>query len=539
MKRTLFQAVGRHGRIRIGTALALVLFLQAPTWVLARQNVGARSNHLPRTCQSIKRGGTFTYGVDQDVISFDAANTQDNGSLWADLNIYDQLVRLTPDASRVAPDLAQSWNIQNGGRVFIFHLRHDARFYNGDPVTAADVKFSWDRTRSPKSVVNWTLQAVKSDQALGRYTFKVVLKKPWAPFLNDISLWGASIMSKKAVLTEGAAGIKTHPVGSGPFYVAKWLPGQYILLKRNPYYWEKDACGHQYPYLNAVKLVYTPNDNTRMLKLESGSLDAAIDVPYNQIASINSMPGLRAETTPQFGTVGIALNQDVAPLRDPKVRQAMNYAIDRNAIVRAVFFGHAQPALSPIDQGLYCFTGTYGYHYDLTKAKQIMAQSKYPHGFKVTLLTISGDSIGAAIAVIMQSELKKIGVQMSIQPLDSTTQFEMQQKRKFQLAYGYGTSDNLDPNANMLFCCVKNGGADSGYTSWHNTLADRLFSQTQTAMNFSRRCSLFNTWQKIIMQQGPYVWVVQPTNRFGYHTYVHDFFVQKTAHWPLWVVWKT
>src|SRR5213079_2129189 len=107
--------------------------------------------------------------------------------------------------------------------------------------------------RVPSAVNSWTLEAVQSDQAVDPYTFKVVLKKPWAPFLNDTTMWGASILSKKAVLSEGA-NYKTHPVGSGPFYVAKWLPGQYVLLKRNPYYWEHDAHGIQYPYLDAVKL---------------------------------------------------------------------------------------------------------------------------------------------------------------------------------------------------------------------------------------------------------------------------------------------
>src|SRR6478672_13700718 len=178
-------------------------------------------------CSSVKRGGTLVYGVDNDVISVDASSTQDNGSLWTDMNIYDQLVRLNPDGSKIVPDLATSWDVKQGGHVIVFHLRHNARFYDGTPVTAADVQFSYDRVRSPKSVVNWTLEAIKSDKALDKYTFQVTLKKPWAPFLNDITLWGASIMSKQAVLKWGKQ-IGKHPVGSGPFYVSKWVPGQYI-----------------------------------------------------------------------------------------------------------------------------------------------------------------------------------------------------------------------------------------------------------------------------------------------------------------------
>lgn len=487
---------------------------------------------------AVQRGGTLVMGVDQDVVSFDPSQTQDNESLWVDLNIYDQLVRLTPDATKLAPDLAQSWDIQDGGRVIVFHLRHDARFYDGTPVTAADVKFSWDRELLPSAVTSWTLQAVKSDQAVDPYTFKVVLKQPWAPFLNDITLWGASILSKKAVLSEGAS-YKNHPVGSGPFYVANWQPGQSLLLKRNPYYWEHDAQGGQYPYLDAVKLVYLPNDNTRMVKLEGGELDTAIDVPFNLLNVINAMPGLHAETTPQFGAMAISLSQKFAPFRDNKIRQAMNYAIDREAIVRTVFYGHALPALSPLDPGIYFFTGKYGYHYNLAKAKALMAASTFPQGFTTKLLTIAGDTIGGEIAVIMQNEFKAIGIQMQIQPLDPTTQYAMQTKEQFQMAYGYGTSDNLDPNANMLYSFVSNGGADAGYTGWKDPQVDHVFGLTQTAMDFAARAKLYDQFQKLTMERGPYIWVVNPTNRYAFHDNVHDFFLQKTAHWPLWIVWKS
>jgi peptide/nickel transport system substrate-binding protein len=498
----------------------------------------AAASAAGQDCHAVKRGGTLQYGVDQDVISFDAANTQDNGSLWADMNIYDQLVRLNPDGTKVVPDLAQSWTVKNGGRVYVFHLRHDARFYDGTPVTAADVAFTYDRVRSPKSVVNWTLEAVKSDRAIGKYTFQVTLKQPWAPFLNDISLWGASIMSKKAVLKWGNQ-IGKHPVGSGPFYVAKWLPGQYVLLKRNPYYWEKDACGNQYPYLDAVQLDYVPNDNTRIVKLESGSLDAAVDVPYNLLQAVDKQPNVTAKTTPQLGIMSIALNQTFAPFTDQKVVQAMNYAVDRNAIVKAVFFGKAAAATSPIDPGVYFHTSKYGYPFDLSKAKTLMKQSKYPNGFTVTLLTISGDSIGDAVGVIMQDELKQIGINLKLQALDSTTQFERQQKRQFQMAWGYGTSDNLDPNSNMLYCCVSTGGAQSGYTGWKDPQADALYGKTQTAINVATRGKLFDQWQKIVMAKAPFMWLINPTNRFAYRDNVHDFFLQNTAHWPLWVAWKS
>jgi peptide/nickel transport system substrate-binding protein len=322
--------------------------------------------------------------------------------------------------------------------------------------------------------------------------------------------------------------------------VATYLPGQYTLLKRNPYYWERDACGNQYPYVDAVKLVYLPNDSTRLVKLEGKAIDAMVDLPFNLISTVNSMPGLKAATTPQFGVFGVSLNQKkFKPFQDIKVVQAMNYAIDRNAIVKAVYFGHATPAASPIDKGLFYWTGKYGYHYDLAKAKKLMAESTYPHGFKTTLLTIAGLSTMAGIAVIMQSELKQIGVQVSLHPLDSTTQFATEQKETYQMVIGNGTSDNIDPNENMEFCCVSNGGADSGYTGWKDPAADALYTRSQSEMNPTKRAQELDQWQKIVMKELPTIWIAYPTNSFAYRNNVHGFFVQNTAHWPLWVVWKS
>jgi ABC-type transport system substrate-binding protein len=156
------------------SVLAVLVALQA-TAASGSQTATRDANAAPAAlsaakagCSAVKRGGTLVYGVDQDVISVDAANTQDNGSLWADMNIYDQLVRLNPDGTKVVPDLATSWTVTKGGTVYTFHLRKNARFWDGTPVTSADVQFSFDRVRQPNSEVNWTLQAVKSTSTPSR-----------------------------------------------------------------------------------------------------------------------------------------------------------------------------------------------------------------------------------------------------------------------------------------------------------------------------------------------------------------------------------
>jgi peptide/nickel transport system substrate-binding protein len=489
-------------------------------------------------CKGAREGGNLTFGIPQDVIGFDPTNTQDVISLSVQLQIFDQLLRYAPNAKKVSGGVAQSWKVSKSGTVWTFNLRHNARFSNGKAVTAADVVASYKFLERPTAVVNWTLADMKSVKALNKHTVRLTLKKANAPFSTDLTLWGASIFPAKVLKKEGAAGFRLHPVGSGPFYLAKWVPGSYILLKKNKYYWGKDACGHKLPYVNSVKLQIVPDDNTRVIKLESGSLDSMINIPYNEVGAVNHAAGTHAAVTDAGNCINYPLNTHFAPFRDLHVTQAMNYAINRNAIVKAVFFGAAEPALSMSAKGSLFYTGKYGYHYSLKKAKALMKKSKFPKGFSVKLETVAGSSSNAEIATIIQSELKKIGITMSVEPLDATSEFSSIKAESYQMATINCTQQSVDPDTNMLFCCVSWGGAHANYTSWHNAKSDAVFAKTETALNPKQRGKYYAQFQKLVMANGPIMWIVNPSNTFGYRSNVHGFTVDFTAHWDLWTVWK-
>ena len=487
------------------------------------------------TCKGVKLGGTMTVGVSQDAFSFDPPYTQDNGSLWADMNIYDQLVRLTPDATKLVPGLATSWKIINDGKTYVFHLRK-AQFSNGDPVTARDVAFSLERAASPKAFANVGLSIISSTKVVNARTIDVNVKQVSAPFLSDLALWPASVLDEKVFKKDGEAKFKDHPIGSGPFSVASFKPGDEIVLKKNPHWWDTDSCGNHYPYLNEVVLKYIPNDNTRVTALQGGQLDGIFNVPYNEVASLNS-GDITSTVTPQLGGDLLALSQKVPAFRNTDVIQAINYAVNRDAIVKSVFSGNARPAESPLFPGVYYATTKYGYAYNLAKAKKLMHASGFK-SFSATVTVPAGDAIGAAIAQIFQSEMRAIGGKISIQQVDSTTLQNEQSKGTLQISWTALTSDILDPSENALFCCVSNGGANANYTGWKSAKADRLYYQAQATLNDARRRQLYDQWQKLIMRQAPIIWLVNPSNTFAYQKDIHDFFLQPTAHYALWVAWK-
>ena len=161
-----------------------------------------------------------------------------------------------------------------------------------------------------------------------------------------------------------------------------------------------------------------------------------------------------------------------------------------------------------------------------------------PANASVTLLTIAGDSVGGALAVVMQSEFKQIGVDMSIQPLDATTEFATWKKGDYQMAYAAGTPQTLDPDSNMLFCCVSWGGANSNFTGWKDAQVDQIFAKTESTLDPKKRGALYDQFQKLVMQRAPLIWLVGPDNSYGIRTNVHGFNVDVNVHWPLWGVWK-
>jgi peptide/nickel transport system substrate-binding protein len=504
----------------------------------AQHTRASLSAHTALSCSGAKEGGSMTFGVPQDVIGFDPTNTQDVQSLSVQLQIFDQLLRYPPNSKKLTGDLATSWKVTNGGRMYTLQLRHNARFSDGEPVTAQDVVASFHFLGRKTAVVNWTLAVMKSVKAIGKYTVQITLKKPSSPFGTDLTLWGASIFPAKVLKSESAEQFRQHPVGSGPYYMAKWVPGNYVLLKRNKYYWGHDACGHQLPYLDSVKLVVVPDDNTRVTRLTSGSLDTMINIPYNLIKTVNSSPNTHAGVTSAGNCIVYALNTHYAPFKDVNVTQAMNYAVDRDAIVKAVFYGAANPSLSMLPKGALYYTPKYGYHYNLAKAKALMKKSKFPNGFKVEQINVAGNTANQEIAVIMQNELKQIGITMTIRPLDATAEFSAIKKESYQMATLNCTSQTINPDTNQLFCCVSWGGADANYTGWKDAKSDQLFRLTESTLEQAQIQKYYAQYQKIVMENGPNIWMVNPSNTFGYRSNIHGFTQDFTAHWNLWTVWK-
>lgn len=521
----------------VGSALALVLSAG-----LAAGCGGAASSGSPGPTSSTQNGpaslptahgGNLTFARAFEPITFDPLKTEgDNGSLWDMVQIYDQLVEYQPGTLDVKPGLATAWKVSKDGRHYTFTLR-DAKFSNGSPVTASDVKFSLDRFGDPKvdaAFAGFLAAQYQSTRILDAHTVVVNLKKPDAGFLSALAVPVASITPKAVVEAEGEKGFGSKPVGSGPFMLAQWARGRFVKLVRNPHYWRAGR-----PFLDSVTLNYVPSDNTRMLQVRSGQADVAEAVPYTQEAELASQPGLQVQSNPIVAYDAIWLNHAYAPLADVKVRQALSYALDKQAINKAVYAGKAEVANSTIAKTKYWSGSTPAYAYDLAKAKQLLAASKFPHGFTLSLKVPAGDSVHNNIAIIAKDAWSKLGVNVSIAPIETSSLFTEYSAGNYQAAIPVPTltSDVLVPDELALAWLRYTKGYQSFFTQYKSPAVESLVSQANAAQDDAQRANLWQQVQTKSMADAPWVPIVFPPALTGVRSNVVNFRALQSGWWDL------
>ena len=273
------------------------------------------------------------------VDTLDPAQNSVNESIWLDQNIYSRLLQPNSTGTGLLPDLATSWDISKNGLTYTFHLRTDADFSNGSPVTAQDAVYSINRARNLSGGWGFLLTAVKKVSAPDTHTVVIKLSQPHAPLLADLAMYAYSVIPESLVKSQGKAFFQ-HPIGSGPFMVTSYNPDSEVDLARNPHFYGT------MPKITKVKVLIVPDDNTRVLMLESKKVDIIENPPGNLVSQIDKTPGLSVQLYPSTRVDFIQLDQHYAPFKNLYVRQALNYAIDRNAIVKLAYQGHAIPGAS-------------------------------------------------------------------------------------------------------------------------------------------------------------------------------------------------
>jgi len=476
-------------------------------------------------------GGDVVIARTQESLGMENINVFDNESIWIFQQMFESLYTVSADGKSVKPWLATGYDLSDDKLTYTFHLREGVKFHNGQPMTSADVKFSIDKARDPKTGWGFIDVAIKSVEAPDPNTVVITTKYPWAPLVADIALFN------NAILPKDYAGMSqkdfyANPIGTGPFKWDHWTHGKEIKLVKNPDYWQKGK-----PYLDSVTWTTVPTDATRELQLKGGQAQIDEFPPFSTIDTLKQTPGITMNLFPSTRTDYLPVNFKVKPFDDVHVRRAISYAIDRQAMIDSVLFGYAEPANSFMPpQVPYYDKASPGLQYDLDKAKQEMAQSSVPNGFSFELSVGSGDDTQTQIAQILQESLKQIGIDMKIRKVDPSVQFQQQQEYDYEMTFAYWTMDIADPDELVSFA-VDNKTAGSFFTDYNDPQQIEWTHQAQATFDTGQRQELYSQIQKKAAEDAFMVFLYYSPYRYATTDKVQGFQVYPTGNYHMEDVW--
>jgi peptide/nickel transport system substrate-binding protein len=382
-------------------------------------------------------------------------------------------------------------------------LRQGVKFSDGTLLKASDVKYSLNRAKTNKKS-GWTfsLDALKDVATPDDNTVVITLSEPWAPFLSDLAMFNASVISEAFGTKVGEAGLVEKTMGTGPFMLDEWKKGEYITLKKNPNYWETGL-----PLLDSIKITVVPDDNSRILQLQGGQIDGMYDVPLNRVAELGQDPKLEVKQFVSTYNNFVALNTRQGPLADVKLRQALNYATDKATLLKVINFGVGEVSNSFMPNGAqYWNKDQTGYPFDLVKAKALMAESKSASGAKISIQVRAGAASALQLATALKEMWSKIGVDLDILQLEAAVATQNYRDNKFE-AYATGwTNDIIDPDELVSYAIIPDN-FQNYHTGWVNPEAVDLAKKGRAVLDDAERRKIYYRIQEIHMQDAPFIYL--------------------------------
>ena len=435
--------------------------------------------------------GVLTIGRRDDSTTFDPIATAQNVDFWAFMNVYDVLVRVDKTGTKLEPGLAEKWEVSDDGLTYTFTMR-DAKFSDGTPITADDALYTLTRLRDDElSLWSDSYNIIESMEAKDDKTLVVTLASPSAPFLSTLAMPGASIISKKGMEEMGEEDYASMPIASGAFSVKSWTRGDRVVLEKNPNFWQADRVR-----LDGVEWISIPDDNTRMLNVQAGQIDAAIYVPFSRVAQLKQDPELTVHLEPSTREDTLLINHEHGELAKKEVRQALDLATDKQAIVDAVTFGIGEVANSYIPEGaLYYYADNLRRPYDPNEAKQMLADAG-ASDLSLNYIVAAGDEIEEQIAILLQQQYAKAGIMVNIQKVDASQQWDMLVAGEYDVSAAYWTNDILDPDQKTTF--VLGNDTNMNYmTRYDDQKVAELVAQARVEMDPTKREQMYVDIQKV------------------------------------------
>lgn len=463
-------------------------------------------------------GGMLKFGLAAEPDTMDPYVQNGTSGRTMKLAIFRGLYNYN-EKGELSPELAESYTNNEELTSYTFKLR-SAKFHNGDLVTPEDVKFTFERmlAENSKATFKNELSVIESITVDSEDTVTFHLKEPSAPFVHYLAL-PESVIVSKTWTAENGGNIDIKPMGAGPFKFVSWNEGRDLTVEKfDGYYKEKE------PKLDEIQFVFYADENTRVNALRAGDVDLVESVPWKDIASIEKDANLKLDSV-NGPFMTLQFNTESGPLSDPKVRQAIAYAIDRQTIINTAFSGRGEAIYGmAIPEGYMGYDEKYTNYFknDKEKAKQLLEEAGYPNGFKAKLLATSQYGYHEQTAVAVQSELKEVGIELELDLPDWASRVNKNLEGDYDILVAGTAGDITD--ADWMSNFYTGGGPRLNNSAYFDDKEiNNLLVQGRQETDSTKREDIYNQLTERAMELSPFVYLMWREQSYGMRSNVTGF----------------
>ncbi len=515
-------------------ASSWVLFLSAVYTIFSAPVCAKTALHSWRAGAQEK---SLVVGILDNSISLDPAKAFEISGHGMINLLYDTLITFEADNFlHPIPALAESWELSDDGKTWTFHLRNDVKFSSGNPLTADDVIFSFIRAIRLQCLPAWKLSQFglteDSLKKLDPYTVQINLSQKYAQgvFFSSLIHPVASIIDQKSVMQHekngdmGSAWLENHAAGCGRFTLAERRAGKQTILIANREHWKKA------PVVEKLILKHIPEPIDQQYLLEQGDIDVAWDLQAEHITALIPNPDILIYETSSLKLHFLGMNLAYPPFSNPKVRQALRFAIDYNGILDSVMQGNAQSIQTFIPKGIPGHNPRILYRHDIEKAARLLAEAGYADGFETELLCIE-HTPWIEIALSIQQQLQPLGITVTLIPRSSPELWAALDNREFQLFLAHWEFYSIDPDECVkAFAYNDHGKNDASSpkllawaTRYVNQDINRFIEQAAHELDMKKRKELYHRITDIVLEDGPYAILYSPLKQYAFRSDVQEY----------------
>jgi peptide/nickel transport system substrate-binding protein len=467
-------------------------------------------------CTPAAPPNTLIYGRSEDANTLDPVNTEMGEAVNVIVNIYDTLVTYDDVTTELVPSLAEKWEHSEDGLRWTFHLRPNVKFHDGTVLTADAVKTSFDRLLQPTHPLLYdelrpyqmSYKVIQEVQTDGDLTVVFILREPSAVFLQNLTMFPASIVSPAAVKERGK-GFAEKPCGTGPFQMVTWSRDEKLVLGAFKDHWRGP------PGVDTLIWVPFHENQTRIAALQRGEVHIADNLSGFDVEPLKGRNDITVLNEDSMNVCYLAMQTEKTPLNRQDVRQAIWMAIDKQELCRVGYAGQASPAASMVPETMWGHAKFADREFNPTIAKEMLEAAAKDGGFSLPLRVTLAHMVQArpylmnakTVGGFIKDSLQKIGIEVTLEPRDANEHFEHLRTGDFELALAGWRSDNNDPD-NFLYSLldpdsIANGG--NNVSRFRNDEFHQLLLQGQRELDPAQRLVIYQKAQEIAFAEAPVV----------------------------------